>query len=227
MHYSYTTPYNSPDHCRQIYWSDTVQWSHLMFGIETSTKYCIWAETTKNNQLTTCLISRRSGQHGRLTHPLHKGSAHFLHPQETLRKLQRSACAGLSPFCAVPMKDTHTYFCSCQGQDWHKQYITLLTKFTFSVLSSSLLPDHCVQATSKSMQKCSQAALFHSNWTSTLQQSCRFHPPCPEVFVTLKYVVGIMYFPLLKGLQVDMSTAYARSRKGSRLLISENYLPSG
>lgn len=160
-------------------------------------------------------------------------SAHFSHPQETFLKLQLSVWTRLSQLHTVLIKGAFTYgscrsiplrvskkafeealsFSSCQGQDWQKQYITLLTKFTFLVLSCSLLPVHCNQGTCRSMQRCLQAAPFYSHWNSTLQQSCRLHFFVPEVFITWKYFIYIWYFPLLKDLQVDMSIAYIGNRK--------------
>ena len=199
MHHSYATPYNSPDHCRQLYWSDTVQWSHSLFGTETNVKCCIWVETNTNKQLTTCVISRRSVLPGRLSHPLRSRLCTLLAPTANTPKAPAQHPSSTVPSYAVPRKNTHTHthgsccsipqrasekafketrsFSSCQGQDQHEQYITLLTKFTFLVLSSSLLPVHWIQETSKSVQNRSQAAPLHSNWTPTLQQPCRFRSP--------------------------------------------------
>lgn len=93
------------------------------------------------------------------------GSALFLDPQESFLKHQLGARAGPSRLYAAPT-DSSCHFTpqivsqkafkeapfisSHQGQGLHKQYITLLTKFTFPVPSSSLSPVHRIQGTSRS-----------------------------------------------------------------------------
>lgn len=140
------------------------------------------------------------------------GSALFLDPQESFLKHKLGARAGPSRLYAAPTKDAHTdgscrftpqtvsqkafkeapSISSRQGQGLHKQYISLLTKFTFPVPSSSLSPVHRIQGTSRSTPSACRQHHF------TALEPLQYNNPggftfffFPETFTTLKYFIDI------------------------------------